>query len=357
MKALLVVTCVVWAVSFGLPPGACAQESAGPIPPPEPRYDVRVERSVMVPMRDGVRLSTDLYYPVGGGDELPVILLRTPYNKQRFYRRVWAGAYEFAGQGYLVAVQDTRGRFESEGEFTISTPDVEDGYDATQWAATQPWSNGKVGTYGCSYLGDVQVMQAKARNPHLAAMIPQAVGSSIPHRGFGGVNGGAIEMAAGVGWFRANGSKVFLRPPPGTPRDVVIRAGEAFTLGPTLPEIDYREIWESLPLIDMLEKSGAPPSDWKTVVSNRPASQWWLDRGYLVETDRFDTPSLHDAGGVEEQSEICNLKPEIACASPALRSARAAGRHCPSGRTGAEPGLFSPGLAHLRPWLRWLPEA
>jgi len=262
-------------------------------PVPKAKYKVRVERSVMVPMRDGVKLSTDLYFPVGAGDKLPVVLIRTPYNKDLVYQHKWgAGPYMFAEQGYIVAVQDTRGRFESEGEYIISTPDVEDGYDATQWVATQPWSTGKVGTYGCSYLGDVQVMQAKARNPHLTAMIPQAAGSSIPYREFGIVNGGAIELAAAFGWFRGNGSKVFLRPPPGAGDDFYAQWGEYFYPGPTVSRIDFRKAWRTLPLIDMLKKSGAPPTDFESVVSHTPGDSWWAERGYLLETDRFDTPAL-----------------------------------------------------------------
>ncbi len=279
---------------FAVPASLLGQAPELRFPAPEPKYQVRVERSVMVPMRDGVKLSTDLYFPEGAGEKLPVILIRTPYNKNLVYKRKWGkGPYMFAEQGYIVAVQDTRGRFESEGEYTISTPDVEDGFDATQWVATQPWSTGKVGTYGCSYLGDVQVMQAKARNPHLAAMIPQAAGSSIPHRGFGVVNGGAIEMAASLGWFRGNGSKVFLRPPPGAGSDFYAQWGKYFNPAPTnLPEINFRKLWRTLPLIDMLKKAGAPPTDFDEIVTHTPADSWWLARGYLVETDQFDTPSL-----------------------------------------------------------------
>ena len=87
---------------------------------PDAKYEVRVERSIMVPMRDGVRLSTDLYFPEGAGEKFPVILIRLPYNKERFFARQWGNAaYDFAGQGYVVAVQDMRGRFESEGEFIV----------------------------------------------------------------------------------------------------------------------------------------------------------------------------------------------------------------------------------------------
>jgi putative CocE/NonD family hydrolase len=268
---------------------------------PAPKYKVRLARSVMVPMRDGVKLSTDLYFPEGAGEKLPVILVRTPYNK-----KLWRGigapiyswteetspAYRFASQGYLVAVQDTRGRFESEGSYRISFPDAEDGYDTTSWLATQQWSNGKVGTYGCSYVGDVQILQSRLRNPNLAAMIPQASGSSFPHRGFGTSFGGAIEVAAGLGWFTGYGSKFFLRPPADGGADFWAKMGDAFNPGPVEPKFNFQEIWRTLPLIDMVNRAGGPPTDWEDIVTHRPKDPFWTNLGYLQQTDRFDTPAL-----------------------------------------------------------------
>ena len=278
--------------------------------PAPAKYRVRLERSVWVPLRDGVKLSTDLYFPEAAGDKLSVILIRTPYNKIR-YRREGSPAYIFAGQGYIVATQDTRGRFESQGEYTISTPDTEDGYDATEWVATQPWSSGKVGTYGCSYVGDVQIMQARARNPHLTAMIPQAAVSSLPSRGFGAINGGTLELAAGVGWMWENGSKVFVRPPPGSADDFWSKYGEIFRPGPEMPKADYRRMWSALPLIDTFKKFGAPPTDWENLLTHGPGDHWWLERGYLQGSDKFDTPALQVDSwydfGVEEALYQMNL--------------------------------------------------
>jgi hypothetical protein len=139
-----------WVViySCALLVSSVSQPSAEPIAPAEPKHSVRVERSVLVPMRDGVQLSTDLYFPEDAGKKLPVIMIRTPYNK----KEEWTvePARWFAGQGYVVAIQDVRGRFESQGEYIVSARDPEDGYDTIDWLASQPWSTGKVGTYGCS---------------------------------------------------------------------------------------------------------------------------------------------------------------------------------------------------------------
>ena len=108
--------------------------------------------------------------------------MRTPYDKN-FYRERTAESgmfpYFFAEQGYVVVIQDCRGRFESEGTYVVSAADSRDGDDAITWAALQPWSNGCVGTYGCSYSGENQIETAKLRNPHLKAMIPRAAGGAV----------------------------------------------------------------------------------------------------------------------------------------------------------------------------------
>jgi len=271
-------------------------------PMPAPKFKVRVEQRVMVPMRDEVMLSTDLYFPEGAGEKLSVILVRTPYNKKGWRESKPPdpryAAYMFAGQGYVVAVQDVRGKFESDGEFTVSADDVKDGYDAVTWVATQPWSSGKVGTYGCSYLGENQIEMAKLKNPYLKAMIPQAAGGALGTGGnyyhyFGYLTGGAFELSTAVGWFIANGSKIYLRPPRGTPRSVLLQVDKFFNPAPILPEIDLNKALRTLPVIDILKKIGVPPSDFEGFVSHEPGDPWWNELGYIQEIDHFDVPALH----------------------------------------------------------------
>jgi len=258
----------------------------------EATYEVRLERSVMMPMRDGIKLSTDLYFPVGAGEKWPVVQMRTPYNKKG-YRREGSMAYLIARLGYIVAVQDMRGRFESQGKYTVSKADVYDGYDCVEWLASQPWSNGKVGSFGCSYLGENQIMMARARPPHLACMIPLAAGGVIPHKGFGLSWGGVNKITAGFGWFIRNGSKVFLHPPADAPDDFWAKYGDYFEPGPIAPDVAFQQMWQTLPIIDMVRAAGYPDTDWEDFVSNGPGSEYWIDRGYVVETDKFDTPALH----------------------------------------------------------------
>ncbi len=268
--------------------GSVCCASAGPIATAEPKHSVRVERSVLVPMRDGVLLSTDLYFPEGAAEKLPAIMMRTPYNKNTDW--TVEPARWFAGQGYVVAIQDVRGKFESQGEYIVSARDPEDGYDTIEWLAAQPWSTGKVGTYGCSYLGENQVQTATLKNPHHVAMIPQGSGGS--RRYFGLYQGGALALAAGADWFRGNGSKVRPVLSPATSQAGFAQAAPYYDFNPVLPEIDAREIFRSLPIFDLVDRMGAPPSDWEGFASHAPVDPWWNQFGYIEETDRFDTPAL-----------------------------------------------------------------
>lgn len=137
---------------------------------------IRVLSDIMVPMRDGVRLRSDVYLPHGEGP-FPVLLTRTPYNTND--GRMAERGFELAGQGYATVIQHCRGRYGSEGEFYPHYIDVEDGYDAVEWAAAQPWSNGKVGMFGASYLGLVQWAAAMARPPHLVCIAPTSAAWSF----------------------------------------------------------------------------------------------------------------------------------------------------------------------------------
>ena len=245
----------------------------------------------MVPMRDGVRLSTDLYFPEGASGRLPVILIRTPYNKNG-YRRDKSSTYIFAGQGYIVAVQDVRARYESEGrEYIVSAADTQDGSDTIDWLAAQPWSSGKVGTFGCSYSGENQMDTAKLKNPHLRAMIPQAGGGAYRFAGL--IQGGVIELAGASGWFIRNGSKIRPALPVDVPRDQFVLAARYFNLAPVVPEIDFRTLWRTLPTINMVKSTGVPPTDWEGFISHGPADRWWDQFGYVKDSHHFDVPALY----------------------------------------------------------------
>ena len=158
---------------------------------------------VMVPMRDGVKLATDVYVPTGTGRDprsqgrgpFPVIVKRTPYNKGECGN---IHAQYFARRGYVAVVQDERGTYNSEGEYYWFRDNAwgehQDGYDAIEWAGTQPWSNGKVGTIGLSMGGDNQYLTAPTKPPHLTAMFPAQAGPNPYRDSFYQGGGGAPHM-------------------------------------------------------------------------------------------------------------------------------------------------------------------
>jgi len=156
-------------------------------------YEVKVERGVAAKMRDGTVLHADVYRPDAPG-KFPVLLQRTPYNK--------AGESEFgleaAARGYVVIVQDVRGRYTSEGDWYTFVHESDDGYDTVEWAASLPYSDGKVGMFGGSYVGATQVLTAIAHPPHLAGIFPVVTASNY-HNGWT-YQGGAFEQWFNESW-------------------------------------------------------------------------------------------------------------------------------------------------------------
>src|SRR5438874_3785487 len=156
-------------------------------------YEVLIARDVKVTMRDGVRLATDLYLPARDGQALPgrwpALLARTPYNKSL---RPASSALQFARHGYLVAVQDCRGRFLSEGRFFPFVDEPEDGYDTVTWLAGHPGCDGQVGTFGGSHLAWVQFHMATQAPPGLKTMIPHYGPTNAFHHSMR--EGGALHL-------------------------------------------------------------------------------------------------------------------------------------------------------------------
>ena len=157
-----------------------------------PPSGVTLMADVMVPMRDGVRLATDIYLPSGEAGRtptrLPTLLERTPYGKSEDGD---VGRY-FASHGYAVVVQDTRGRFHSEGVWHMLTDDGPDGVDTANWIAMQPWSSGTIGMFGTSYVGGTQHALAMAGSPHLKTIIPVDAVSNPGRQSLR--NAGAFEL-------------------------------------------------------------------------------------------------------------------------------------------------------------------
>ena len=158
---------------------------------------VKVETNLPAAMRDGTVLYADVYRPDGPGP-FPTILQRTPYDKSAPLSAQMLDPIKAAKAGFAHIIQDTRGRFTSEGQFYCFDDDVNDGYDTVEWAASQPWSNGKVGMVGASYVGATQWLAASTRPPHLACIAPNVTASNY-HDGWT-YQGGAFELGFNVSW-------------------------------------------------------------------------------------------------------------------------------------------------------------
>jgi uncharacterized protein len=156
-------------------------------------YEVTFESDVEMKTRDGVTLYADIFRPKADG-QFPVLLQRTPYGKSNDISIALRGA----ARGYVMVIQDVRGRFASEGEWYVFKHESADGYDSVEWAAALPYSNGKVGMWGGSYVGATQMLAAIAHPPHLAGICPFVTGSNY-HENWT-YQGGAFEQWFSESW-------------------------------------------------------------------------------------------------------------------------------------------------------------
>jgi len=226
-----------------------------------------VERKLMVPMRDGKRMAADVYRPKDGSGKYPTIFVRTPYNFN--YWDVRNGAprdmtaqLEAVKRGYAYVEMNERGHFFSEGSYDILGPPRTDGYDAISWMTSQPWSNGKVGTIGCSSTAEWQMGVAALGNPGYAAMVPMGFGAGVGRVGpyFEQGNwyrGGAVQMLF-ITWLYGQLNQVRPMFPPDTSREDLIRASRLFDLAPQMPPVDWSKALRHLPVMDIIKAVDGP---------------------------------------------------------------------------------------------------
>jgi putative CocE/NonD family hydrolase len=226
-----------------------------------------VERKLMVPMRDGKHMAADVYRPKDTSKRYPAIFVRTPYNfnfwdvRNRAPRDM-SNELEAVKRGYAFVQMNERGRFFSEGNYDILGPPLSDGDDAISWIAKQPWSNGKVGTIGCSSTAEWQLAVAALGNPAFAAMIPQGFGAGVgrvgPYYEQGNwYRGGAVQMLF-IAWLYGQQNQVRPMFPPNTPREDLIRASKAFDLAQQLPPVDWSKALRHLPVMDIMKAVDGP---------------------------------------------------------------------------------------------------
>ena len=226
-----------------------------------------VERKLMIPMRDGVRIATDVYRPKDTSKKYPTIFVRTPYNFN--YWDVRNGAprdlsseLEAVKRGYTYVNMNERGRFFSEGNYDILGPPLTDGEDELTWISKQSWSNGKVGTIGCSSTAEWQLAVAAQGHPAFTTMIAQGFGAGVGRVGpwFEQGNwyrGGATQMLF-IAWLYSQQNQVRPMFPRDATQEELILASKAFDLAPQLPQVDWAKALSHLPVKDIMRAIGGP---------------------------------------------------------------------------------------------------
>ncbi|NIM11830.1 MAG: CocE/NonD family hydrolase [Candidatus Aminicenantes bacterium] len=235
------------------------------------------KRNITIPMRDGVKLSTDLYFPDSKEEKYPVILIRTPYKKEMNE----LDGFEWAKNGYVCAIQDVRGRFASGGEWEPFVNEAQDGYDTIEWLAAQEWCSGKVGMIGGSYLGWVQLQAAVQKPPHLVTIIPNVVPPdpffNIPYEY------GSFFTLGALWWV-----------------EVVETEATADISGKRLIDTFKgieENVLKSLPVVDLDKKVfGKEKSYWRKWVRHNTNDSYWERANYLDKLEELDIPVFLQSG-------------------------------------------------------------
>ncbi len=252
----------------------------------EPIFKVVVEKNQRMLTRDGVALIADVYRPDAPG-KFPVLVVRTPYDKDA--GMALTEKDYFPPRGYVVVVQDTRGRYSSEGQFHPFIHEAFDGYDAIEWAAGLPWSNAMVGTVGQSYLALVQYFAATQQPPHLRAACP--VSGPVTYFENFAYRRGVFELGWVLAYF------LFMA------RDTLMRKGlydrerpvlDGYISHPDIPMAPLtREAYRHLPLRDWGErlKNGAPY--FADYLRHWTYGPYWAQTDLRPRCHRINSPMLH----------------------------------------------------------------
>ncbi len=260
-----------------------------------------VDQKVMMPMRDGVRLATDIFRPKGD-DPVPIVFSRTPYNFNTYGNgemntRGMQSALDWVKKGYAYVVQNERGRFFSEGEWDILGTPLSDGYDAMEWMSKQPWSNGKIGTLGCSSTAEWQMAVASMNHPAHAALVPQAFGAGVGRIGefFEQGNfyrGGANQMLFTSWLYGTQHDPMAPKFPVGIQQKDLIRLERFYDMAPEYQKVDWKEALSHLPVEDIIENVNGPKGIYEEMITRDPNDAKWYQGGLYHDDMPFDKPSF-----------------------------------------------------------------
>ena len=254
------------------------------------QYKVIRERNVMVPMRDGVRLATDVYRPDSSG-RFPALVTRGPYGKDGYADNQEHSIWFFPQRGYVVVSQDCRARFDSEGDYYDPLfQEGQDGYDTVEWAARQPWCNGRVATTGQSYLGATQyTLAAGPRPPHLHCMAPVSASADF-HQSWVYHTGGAMEWGWMVPYAVHKGRNTLLR----AGREDLLAQMDEYVLPPDNFAQPLTDAWFShLPLRDWIERLKEAAPYFAEYFDQELDGPYWSKVNLMRHADRISLPMFH----------------------------------------------------------------
>ncbi|MEQ1605227.1 MAG: CocE/NonD family hydrolase [Pyrinomonadaceae bacterium] len=269
-----------------------------------------VYRKVMVPMRDGTRMQADIYRPKDNNKQYPIIFSRTPYNFNWWDVRLGAPrdmttVLDAIKRGYAYVIMNERGHFFSEGNYDILGPPTTDGEDAVKALTSQPWSNGKLGTIGCSSTAEWQMAVAASGVPGFTTMIAQGFGAGVGRVGpyFEQGNwyrGGAVQMLF-IAWLYGEQNQVRPMPPANATQEELIRFSKSFDLAQQAPPVDWSKALRHLPEQDILKAvdgprgifaDAMPNSTGGAMIKRAPNDPAWYKGGLFHDNMKINIPGF-----------------------------------------------------------------
>ncbi len=252
--------------------------------------------ALLVPMRDGVGLSTNIWRPKRAKGPLPTILWKTPYNEHVLRGSTARFAAEAVRNGYAFIVQNERGRYFSQGKYEILGYPQTDGYDTLSWIAKQPWSNGKVGTLGCSSSAEWQLALAAMNHPAHAAMVPMAAGAGIgkvgPFWEQGNFYTGGVPRTLFAIWMYGVDNPLRAQLPQDLSGPMRARIAQYNDLDARKPDVEWKkQIWH-LPYASLLSSLGEPPATFESMIARGPGDAEWKKGGLYDDSMGWGVPAL-----------------------------------------------------------------
>ena len=269
-----------------------------------------IDRKVMIPMRDGIRIPADIYHPKDASKKYPAIWVRTPYNFNYWdvangVPRDMTATLTAIKRGYAYVDMQERGHFFAEGNYDILGPPLSDGDDELTYMRTRPWSNGKIGTTGCSSTAEWQGGVAALGNPGFGAFNVQGFGAGVgrvgPYYEQGNwYRGGAVQMLF-IDWLMGEQNQVRPMFPKNATQEELIRESKSFDLAQHVPPVDWSKAFWTLPEQDIIKAVDGPHGIFAdsmpvptggAMIKRAPNDPAWYKGGYFHDNMRINIPGL-----------------------------------------------------------------